>query len=229
LFSVHVVDAFDEEKCTLACARPSFEATIGNRARGHCARERMFTMTLPPVARAIVLREHGPASSLGIDDHDPGLPGAGEVLVRHTAIGVNFHDTYVRSGQYQTLPLPGIPGIEAAGVVLELGEGVTGLKIGDRITYVNSAYGAYATHRRLAASLAIPLPDDIADDVAASMMVRGMTIEMLVGRVHNLRADETILGAGCGWRRWPTPGALCRKTGRKGDRDCRKRGKGQNS
>lgn len=152
-----------------------------------------MTPPLPPVARAIILRQHGPSSTLCIEDHDPGLPSAGEVLIRHTAIGVNFHDTYVRSGQYQTLPLPGIPGIEAAGVVLELGEEVAGLTVGDRIAYVTSTYGAYATHRTLGASLAVRLPDDIADDVAASMMVRGMTIEMLVGRVHNLRANETIL------------------------------------
>src|SRR4051794_29695744 len=103
---------------------------------------------------AIVLREHGGPETLRLEPVDVGAPGSGELRIRQTAIGVNFHDTYVRSGLYRTLALPGIPGIEAAGVVEAVGADVSGFQTGDRVGYVTGAYGAYASDRLLPADLA---------------------------------------------------------------------------
>jgi NADPH2:quinone reductase len=91
--------------------------------------------------------------------------------LRHTAIGVNFHDIYVRTGLYRTLELPGVPGIEAAGVVEAVGAGITSFREGDRVAYVTPRYGAYATHRVLPADLAIKLPPWLDDRIAASILV----------------------------------------------------------
>jgi NADPH2:quinone reductase len=96
------------------------------------------------MTRAIVLREHGGPEKLLWETVEVRDPGPGELLVRHTAIGVNFHDTYVRTGSYKTLALPGIPGIEAAGVVERVGPDVAAFIPGDRICYVDSSYGAYS-------------------------------------------------------------------------------------
>ncbi|MCV5784737.1 alcohol dehydrogenase catalytic domain-containing protein, partial [Escherichia coli] len=92
-----------------------------------------------------------------------------------TAIGVNFHDCYVRSGLYRTLPLPGVPGIEAAGVVEEVGPGVASLAPGDRVAYMTNGYGCYASERLLPAELAVKLPDGIPEVLAASVLLKGLT------------------------------------------------------
>ena len=110
------------------------------------------------MAEAIVLTEHGGPKTLTLKEVAVGKPGAGELRVRQTAIGVNFHDCYVRSGLYKTLQLPGIPGIEGAGIVEEVGAGVTGFAHGDRIGYVTTGYGGYASERILPAHLALKLP-----------------------------------------------------------------------
>lgn len=143
--------------------------------------------------RAIVIHETGGPERLAWETVPLGAPGPGEIRVRHTAIGVNFHDTYVRSGLYQTLRLPGIPGIEAAGVVERVGAGVTGLAVGDRVTYIDATYGAYAEARVLPARLAVRLPPGVADDVAASLTIKGFTASMLLRSVHRVRAGETVL------------------------------------
>ncbi len=143
--------------------------------------------------RAIVIHETGGPERLAWESVPLGEPGPGEVRVRHTAIGVNFHDTYVRSGLYRTLRLPGIPGVEAAGVVERLGAGVTGLSVGDRITYIDAGYGAYAEARVLPARLAVRLPPGVTDDVAASLTIKGFTASMLLRSVHRVRAGETVL------------------------------------
>ncbi len=142
---------------------------------------------------AIVLREHGGPEMLRLEPVDVAAPGPGELRIRQTAIGVNFHDLYVRSGFYRTLTLPGIPGIEAAGVVDAVGPGVTGLQPGDRVGYVTGAYGAYASERTLPAALAFPLPAAIDDRTAASVLVRGLTVEMLTRAVHPVRAGDFVL------------------------------------
>ncbi len=113
--------------------------------------------------------------------------------LRHTAVDVNFHDTYVRSGSYKTLPLPGIPGLDAVGIVEDVGPGATGFKVGDRVVYIDVAYGAYAEARVLSASLAVLVPDSLSDAAAAAVTLKGMTACMLLRRVHNVAQGQTIL------------------------------------
>ncbi|MBR0649570.1 quinone oxidoreductase [Roseomonas terrae] len=143
--------------------------------------------------RAIMLREHGGPQVLRAETIEVGAPGAGELLVRQTAIGVNFHDCYVRSGLYRTLPLPGIPGIEGAGVVEAVGAGVTGFAPGDRVGYVTGRYGGYASHRLLPAAVALKLPEGMSEALAASVLLKGLTVDMLIRRVHRVEAGQTIL------------------------------------
>lgn len=119
-------------------------------------------------------------------------PGPGEVRVRHTAIGVNYIDTYHRSGLYP-LPLPFVPGSEAAGVVDALGEGVEALRVGDRVGYCAAGVGAYAEARNVAASRLVPLPDAITDEVAAATMLKGMTAEYLIRRTYAVKPGDEVL------------------------------------
>ena len=145
------------------------------------------------MTQAIVLREFGGPNALRLEPIELGDPGPGELRIRQTAVGVNFHDVYVRSGLYRTLALPGIPGIEAAGVVEAVGPDVTGFAAGDRIAYVTSRYGAYASHRILPAELAIHLPPGMDDRIAATALLKGLTAEMLVRQVHAIQPGETVL------------------------------------
>ena len=142
---------------------------------------------------AIVIRSYGGSDRLVLEDIELPAPASNELLIRQTAIGVNYHDVYVRSGLYKTLSLPGIPGCEAAGVVEAVGTGVQSLEPGTRVAYVTGGYGAYASHRILPSHLALPLPDDVTDETAASNLLRGMTVEMLSAQVHQIKAGMTIL------------------------------------
>lgn len=119
-------------------------------------------------------------------------PGAGEILVRHEAIGLNFIDTYHRSGLYP-LSLPSGLGGEAAGVVEAMGEGVDGFREGDRIGYFSGSIGAYATHRLLSAERAVRIPNGVSAEIAAAAMLKGCTAEMLIERCARVRAGETVL------------------------------------
>lgn len=143
--------------------------------------------------QAIVLRAHGDADRLAAEMIDVPHAGPGEIRIRQTAIGVNFHDVYVRNGSYRTLPLPGIPGIEAVGIVEEVGAGVSGHAVGDRVGYVTGTYGAYAAMRVLPADLAIPIPATFDDRQAASLLLKGMTAQMLLRQVRRVQPGETIL------------------------------------
>ncbi len=145
------------------------------------------------MSNAIVLRAVGGPEQLRLEPFAVGLPGRGELLVRHTAIGVNFHDTYVRSGLYRTLTLPGVPGIEAAGVVEQADDNDFGFEAGDRIAYVDAHYGAYSQRRILSASLAVRLPVGVGDEAAASIAVKGLTACVLLRHVHQVRAGESVL------------------------------------
>ncbi|MBR0669834.1 quinone oxidoreductase family protein [Neoroseomonas soli] len=142
---------------------------------------------------AIMLREYGGPEVLRMEPVEVPSPGPGEIRLRQTAIGVNFHDCYVRSGLYRTLALPGVPGIEAAGLVEAVGPGVTGFAPGDRVGYVTGAYGAYASHRVLPAALALRLPMHMDERLAASVLLKGLTAEMLLRQVHRVEAGQTIL------------------------------------
>lgn len=145
------------------------------------------------MAQAIVIRNYGGSEVLVCEDVEVAAPGAGELRIRQTGIGVNYHDVYVRSGLYKTLALPGIPGCEATGVVEAIGVGVTDFQVGDRIAYVTGGYGAYASHRTLPAHLAVPLPDNVSDENAASNFLRAMTVEMLTGPVCSISPGMSVL------------------------------------
>ena len=120
-------------------------------------------------------------------------PGHGEVRVRHTAIGVNYIDVYVRRGEYRMIDPPAPPGMEAAGMVIDVGEGVAHLLPGDRVAYACAPPGAYVDVRTLAADQVVALPDDIDDPAAAALMLKGMSAEYLLHRTHRVRAGETVL------------------------------------
>lgn len=142
---------------------------------------------------AIVMRATGGPEVLRFESVTVPPPQAHEVLVRHTAIGVNFHDAYVRSGLYQTLALPGIPGLEAVGVVEAVGSAVSGLRPGDRVAYVTKSYGAYAEQRCIAANALVPLPEGIEDEVAATSLLKGLTAQVLVESVYPVRTGDRVL------------------------------------
>lgn len=142
---------------------------------------------------AIILRSHGGPEQLALEQVGLPDPGPGELRVRHVAIGVNFHDVYVRSGLYRTLELPGIPGIEASGVVEEIGAGVRNFAPGDRICYVTGSYGAYSEQRNLPENLALKLPDDVDHDTAAATILKGLTACMLLRREYPVKAGDHVL------------------------------------
>ena len=119
-------------------------------------------------------------------------PGRGEVRLRQTAIGVNYIDVYCRSGFFRLLRPPAIPGMEAAGVVLDVGPDVA-LKPGDRVVYACEPVGAYAGVRTMDAELLVPLPADIDEETAAAIFLKGLAAEFLLHRVHAVKAGETIL------------------------------------
>jgi NADPH2:quinone reductase len=145
------------------------------------------------MSKAIHVTAHGGPEALHYVDADPGKPGEGEVLIRHTAIGLNFIDVYYRTGLYAAPKgLPLIPGGEAAGVVIEIGEGVSGLKIGDRVAYA-TGLGAYCEQRTIAADRLVKIPDGVSDEQAAAMMLKGMTAEYLLRRTFKVKAGDTIL------------------------------------
>lgn len=120
-------------------------------------------------------------------------PGPGEAQVWHAAIGVNFVDVYHRTGLYPLPALPGGLGVEASGVVTALGDGVEGVRVGQRVAYAGPPAGAYAQARNLPAWRLVALPDDVADADAAAVMLRGVTAHMLLTHVRPLQAGETIL------------------------------------
>lgn len=145
------------------------------------------------MSKAIRIHAHGGPEALVYEDADPGRPGPGQILVKHTAIGLNFIDIYFRTGLYPAPNgLPLVPGGEAAGVVLELGEGVAGLKVGDRVAYVINT-GAYAEQRVIAVDRVVTIPDGISDEQAAAMMLKGMTAEYLVRRTFKVGPGDAIL------------------------------------
>jgi NADPH2:quinone reductase len=142
--------------------------------------------------KAIRFEKTGGSDVLQYVDYDLPPPAKGQVQVRHTAIGVNFIDTYHRTGLY-VLPLPSGLGSEAAGVVAALGEGVTNYKIGERVGYCSGAIGSYAQANNVAAEKLVRLPDGISDEVAAAILLKGMTTQYLIRRIHPVKAGETIV------------------------------------
>ena len=145
------------------------------------------------MSKAIKIHAQGGPEVLSYEENDPGRPGPGQVLVRHTAIGLNFLDAYYRSGLYPAPNgLPLIPGSEAAGKVIEVGQGVDWLTSGDRIAYTTQL-GAYAEERVVPADRLVKVPDSVTDEQAAAMMLKGMTAQYLLHRTFKVKAGDTIL------------------------------------
>lgn len=147
----------------------------------------------------IEIAKPGGAEMLALGEVEPREPGAGEIRLRQHAIGVNFVDIYHRAGIYPLPAFPAVPGVEGAGLVEAVGEGVTNVKPGDRVAYAGLPVGAYASTRILPAWRAIPLPDSVGFELAAGSMLRGLTVAMLTKRVFSLKSGDTVLvhaGAG---------------------------------
>jgi NADPH:quinone reductase len=144
------------------------------------------------MAHAIRFEKTGGPEVLAWQEAEIGKPGQGQVRLRHTAVGLNYIDTYHRSGLY-ALPLPSGLGSEAAGIVDEVGPGVAGLRPGDRVAYAGGPIGAYAEARVMPAERLVPVPAGITDQDAAAMMLKGMTAWYLVRRTHPVKSGETIL------------------------------------
>lgn len=143
------------------------------------------------MTRAVRIHRTGGPDVLTLETVDAGRPRAGEVLIRQTAVGLNFIDIYQRSGLYP-LALPAILGMEAAGVVEAVGPGVTDPGIGDRVAYPMTA-GAYAGERIMLADRLVRIPDGVSDETAAAMMLKGMTVEYLLMRTFPVQEGQTIL------------------------------------
>jgi len=143
-------------------------------------------------AQAVRIHAAGGPEAMRLEDIQLEPPSPGQVCVKHTAIGVNLIDTYHRSGLYP-LPLPAGIGMEAAGVIEQLGEGVEGLAVGDRVGYCQAGIGAYATHRHVEAARLVRLPAHVSDELAAASMLKGMTVEYLVRRTFRVEPGMTVL------------------------------------
>jgi len=145
------------------------------------------------MGKAIVVRKFGNSDQLKLEDVEIQKPSEDELLLRQTAIAVHFHDIYVRTGLYKTLSLPGIPGLEAVGVVEEIGKGVSDFSPGDRVGYIDRNYGAYATHKVVDKKLCFKVPDFISDEIIATNFSRAITVQMLMEMVTQVRASDTVL------------------------------------
>ncbi|WP_423370931.1 quinone oxidoreductase family protein [Burkholderia sp. LMG 32019] len=146
------------------------------------------------MAHAVRFHETGGPDVLRWEAIDVGDPGAGQVRLRHDAVGLNFADTYFRSGLYP-VPLPAGLGVEAAGVVEAIGPGVTNVAVGDRVTYTGflNTLGAYSTERLIPAAPLVRLPAGISCETAAAMTMRGLTSAYLLRRIHAFAPGDTIL------------------------------------
>lgn len=146
------------------------------------------------MANAIRFYETGGPEVLRYEEVSVGEPGPGQVRLRHAAVGLNYADTYFRNGTYP-IPLPNGLGVEAAGVVEAVGEGVTNVTVGDRVTYTGfiNTLGAYSTERLIPAAPLIRLPDNISCETAAAMTMRGLTAAYLMRRIHAFKPGDSIL------------------------------------
>ena len=139
----------------------------------------------------IRIHQHGGSGQMKWEEYELPPVGPGQVLLRHTAVGLNYIDVYHRSGLYPQA-MPFIPGSEGAGVVEAVGEGVSQVAVGDRVAYAG-AVGAYCERRVMAADRLVKLPTSVSDQIAAAMMLQGMTVQYLIRTTHRVIAGETIL------------------------------------
>lgn len=144
------------------------------------------------MTKAIRISKTGGPEVMEYVDVEVGEPGAGEVRIRHAAVGLNFIDCYFRSGLYPQ-PLPAGLGQEGAGTIEAVGPGVSDFQVGDRVAYAGRGNGAYAEARVMPADILVKLPDSISFDTAAAMMLQGMTVQYLLRRTYAVQPGETIL------------------------------------
>ena len=144
------------------------------------------------MVKAMRMHKAGGPEVLTWEDIDVPAPKQGEALIRATAVGLNYIDTYHRSGLYP-VPMPAIIGSEGAGVVEAVGPGVTEVAVGDRVAYGNGPIGSYAEKRTMPSHRLLKLPAAITDEQAASMMLKGMTAQYLIRRTYRVKAGETVL------------------------------------
>jgi len=144
------------------------------------------------MTHAIRMHAQGGPEVLQWEQVEVAEPGPGEALIEHHAVGLNYIDVYHRSGSYP-VQCPATPGLEAAGVVKELGEGVLHLKVGDRVAYAGGPLGAYSEQRVIPADRLVKLPDALSFEQGAAMMLQGMTAQYLLKRTYPVKAGETIL------------------------------------
>jgi NADPH2:quinone reductase len=144
------------------------------------------------MTKAVRIEKTGGPEVMQVVAVDLARPEPGEVRIKQAAIGLNYIDTYHRSGLYP-VKLPSGLGQEAVGVVEEVGQGVTSLKVGDRVAYGNGPIGAYAQARNIPASRVVKIPPAISDETAAGMMLKGMTVRYLLRATYKVKAGETIL------------------------------------
>ena len=142
--------------------------------------------------KSIIINKNGGPEVLELQETNVGLPGPDEIKVTNNAIGLNYIDTYHRSGLYP-LPLPSGIGLEAAGKVDEIGSNVTEFNKGDNIAYASMPIGAYSQQRNIPAKIAVKIPEGISFKLAASLMTKGLTTNYLLTKTYNLKAGETVL------------------------------------
>jgi len=145
------------------------------------------------MVKAIRIHQPGGPEALVWEEVEVGAPGPGEVRLKQTAVGLNYIDVYHRTGLYPVPSLPSAIGLEAAGVVEALGEGVADLGVGDRVAYASPPVGAYAEARLMPADRLVKLPERIDDRQAAAMMLQGMTVQYLIRRTYRVQPGETVL------------------------------------
>ncbi len=143
--------------------------------------------------KAMKIYQTGAPEVMKWEDYDPGTPGEGEVLLRQTAVGLNYIDVYFRQGIYPAPTSPFVNGLEGAGIVESLGTGVADLQVGDRVAYANPPLGAYSDWRVMPAHRLVKMPDAISDETAASMMLQGLTTQYLLRQCFQVKPGDTIL------------------------------------
>lgn len=144
------------------------------------------------MTKAIVIEKTGGPEVLQWNDASLGEPAEGQVRIRQTVIGLNYVDIYMRSGLYP-VPMPSGLGLEAAGVIEAVGPGVSHVKVGDRVAYAGGPPGSYAETRVMPAAPLVKLPDEISDQQAAAILLKGMTVQFLIRRTYKVKAGETVL------------------------------------
>lgn len=144
------------------------------------------------MVHAIRIHAPGGPEQMKWEEVEVGNPGPGQIRLKNTAAGLNYIDTYHRTGLYK-LPLPLVLGMEGAGTVTAMGDGVGDIKVGDRVAYASAPLGSYSEERLMQADRVVVLPKDITDQTAAAIMLKGMTTEYLVRRTYKIQAGDTVL------------------------------------